>query len=56
MVIKACAIACDRSPSVKRIWDDQAIIEKGDIDISVAVKIDDGLITPIVKSADRKYF
>ena len=54
MVIKACAIACDRSPSVKRMWDDQVIIEKGDIDISVAVKIDDGLITPIVKSADRK--
>ena len=34
-------------------WTDEAIIQYDEVDISVAVAIPDGLITPIVKGADR---
>jgi pyruvate dehydrogenase E2 component (dihydrolipoamide acetyltransferase) len=35
-------------------WTEDAILRFNDIDISVAVAIPDGLITPIVKNADTK--
>ncbi|WP_207539377.1 pyruvate dehydrogenase complex dihydrolipoamide acetyltransferase [Sabulicella rubraurantiaca] len=54
LVIKACAVALRRHPSVNAAWTDDAILQFDDVDISVAVAIPDGLITPIVKQADRK--
>ena len=53
LIIKACAIALKRHPGVNATWTDEAIIQYDDVDISIAVAIPDGLITPIVKSADR---
>ena len=35
-------------------WTDEAIVLYDDVDISVAVSIPDGLITPIVRHADQK--
>ncbi len=54
LVIKACAVALRRHPGVNASWSDEAILHYGDVDISVAVAIPDGLITPIVRQADRK--
>ncbi len=53
LVIKACGVALRRHPGVNASWTDEAIIQYDEVDISVAVAIPDGLITPIVKSADR---
>jgi pyruvate dehydrogenase E2 component (dihydrolipoamide acetyltransferase) len=39
---------------VNASWSDDAIIQYHDVDISVAVSIPDGLITPIIRQADRK--
>jgi pyruvate dehydrogenase E2 component (dihydrolipoamide acetyltransferase) len=36
------------------MWTEDAILQLHDVDISVAVSIPDGLITPIVKNADIK--
>ncbi len=54
MLIKACAVTLVRVPKVNASYTDEAIIEYEDVDVSVAVSIPDGLITPIVRSAEKK--
>jgi pyruvate dehydrogenase E2 component (dihydrolipoamide acetyltransferase) len=54
LLIKAAAIAIRRVPKVNASWTDEAIVLYDDVDISVAVSIPDGLITPIVRKADQK--
>jgi pyruvate dehydrogenase E2 component (dihydrolipoamide acetyltransferase) len=53
-VIKAAALALKDVPGVNASWSDEAILRWSEIDISVAVSLEEGLITPIVKNADRK--
>lgn len=53
-VIKAAAIALRQVPEANAAWTDEAILMFDDVDISVAVATDGGLITPIVRQADRK--
>ncbi|MCQ4161934.1 2-oxo acid dehydrogenase subunit E2, partial [Roseomonas sp. GC11] len=54
LIIKAAARVLRQYPTVNASWTDDAIIQYHDVDISVAVSIPDGLITPIVKKADQK--
>ena len=54
LVIKAAAAALRRVPKVNASYTEDAIIVYDDIDISVAVSMPDGLITPIVRKADQK--
>ena len=54
LLIKAAAITLRRIPKVNAAWTDDGVALFHDIDISVAVSIPDGLITPIVRQADRK--
>jgi pyruvate dehydrogenase E2 component (dihydrolipoamide acetyltransferase) len=54
LIIKAAAITLRRIPKVNASFTEDAIALYDDVDISVAVSIPDGLITPIVRQADRK--
>ncbi|HUD59435.1 MAG TPA: pyruvate dehydrogenase complex dihydrolipoamide acetyltransferase [Acetobacteraceae bacterium] len=54
LVIKASAATLRRVPTVNAAWTDDAMVLFDDVDISVAVAIPDGLITPIVRRADQK--
>jgi len=54
LIIKACAIALRRVPAANASFTDDAMIRYHDVDISVAVAIPDGLITPIIRKADQK--
>ena len=54
LIIKAVAIAIRQKPAVNAYWGGDKVFELEDIDVSVAVAIDGGLITPIVRNADRK--
>jgi pyruvate dehydrogenase E2 component (dihydrolipoamide acetyltransferase) len=54
LVIKAAAVTLRRLPKVNASWTDEAAILYDDVDISVAVSIPDGLITPIIRKADQK--
>ncbi len=54
LVIKASAAALRRVPTVNAAWTDDGMALFDDVDISVAVAIPDGLITPIVRHADQK--
>ncbi|MCI5049947.1 MAG: pyruvate dehydrogenase complex dihydrolipoamide acetyltransferase [Rickettsiales bacterium] len=54
MIIKAVACSLRDKPECNASWYDDAIIQYNNVDVSVAVAIDGGLITPIVKNADQK--
>jgi pyruvate dehydrogenase E2 component (dihydrolipoamide acetyltransferase) len=53
-VIKAVALAMRRVPGVNASWGGDKLFQYRDIDVSVAVAIEGGLITPIVRKADQK--
>jgi pyruvate dehydrogenase E2 component (dihydrolipoamide acetyltransferase) len=54
MMIKAVAMSLAKVPQANCSWSDEAILVYNNVDISVAVAIEGGLITPIVKNADQK--
>ncbi len=54
LVIKAVAKALKKVPAANATWTDEEIIFYNNVDVSVAVAIDGGLITPIVRNADQK--
>jgi pyruvate dehydrogenase E2 component (dihydrolipoamide acetyltransferase) len=54
LIVKACAAALRQHPTVNSQYLGDRIRRFHTVDISVAVGTDDGLITPIVRNADRK--
>jgi pyruvate dehydrogenase E2 component (dihydrolipoamide acetyltransferase) len=54
LVIKACAIALTRVPECNAQFSPDAILVFKRIDISVAVAVPDGLVTPVIRNADTK--
>ena len=52
--IRAAALALRKVPAANASWSDEAVLQWDAVDIAVAVALEDGLITPIVKNADRK--
>ncbi|MDR1139517.1 MAG: pyruvate dehydrogenase complex dihydrolipoamide acetyltransferase [Rickettsiales bacterium] len=54
LIIKAVAFSMKKFPDVNSSWIDDKILRYANIDISIAVALEDGLITPIVKNADKK--
>lgn len=53
-VIRAASIALKRVPAANAVWTDAAILQCKQQDISVAVAIDGGLITPVIRNAGGK--
>ncbi|HEX9937215.1 MAG TPA: pyruvate dehydrogenase complex dihydrolipoamide acetyltransferase [Longimicrobium sp.] len=54
LVIKAVGAALRRHPWVNAAWTGDAIRFHDYVHIGVAVAVDEGLITPVIKDADRK--
>ncbi len=54
LIIKATAMALKKTPEANSSWTDDAILIYNNIDIAMAVAIDGGLITPIIRNADQK--
>lgn len=54
LIIKATAMSLKKVPEANSSWSDDAILIYNNVDISMAVAIDGGLITPIIKNADQK--
>jgi pyruvate dehydrogenase E2 component (dihydrolipoamide acetyltransferase) len=53
-VIRAAALALRQVPAANASWSEEAILQWDRVDIAVAVALEDGLITPIVRAADQK--
>jgi pyruvate dehydrogenase E2 component (dihydrolipoamide acetyltransferase) len=54
LVLKACAKALTRFPTANASWTGEAIQTHAEVHIGVAVSLPEGLITPVVRNADRK--
>lgn len=54
LIIKAAALSLRDKPDCNVSWYDDAMIRYSNVDVSVAVATDSGLITPIIKNADQK--
>ncbi len=54
IVVKACAVALKNHPQVNSQWNDEKIILYNNVHIGVAVGIEDGLVVPVIKNADKE--
>lgn len=54
LLIKVAAEALARHPEINASFEGDAIQRHGSVDIGIAVAVPDGLITPILRDADRK--
>jgi len=53
-IVKALALALARVPAANAVWAEDRILRFKSSDIGVAVAIDGGLVTPVVRHADGK--
>ena len=53
-MLKAAASAAVAQPKVNASFDGDAIIQYASVDLSVAIAVDDGLVTPVIRSAQEK--
>ncbi|MDZ7715689.1 MAG: dihydrolipoamide acetyltransferase family protein [Balneolaceae bacterium] len=54
IVVKASAMALRRHPAINSSWQEDTILEHGDVNVAVAVAIDEGLVTPVINHTDQK--
>jgi len=54
LVVKATAMALRRVPQVNSAWGGDHIVRHRQVHVAVAVAVDDGLFTPVVRNTDRK--
>ena len=53
LIVKAVALALRDVPAANATWGGDSILRHRTVDIAVAVAVDDGLLTPVVRDADR---
>ena len=53
-IIKSCALALQSIPTANAIWAEDKILQLKPSDIAVAVSVEDGLFTPVIRDADTK--
>jgi pyruvate dehydrogenase E2 component (dihydrolipoamide acetyltransferase) len=54
LIVKAAALALRRQPKVNVSLQGDRILQYGTADVGIAVAIEDGLITPVIRDADQK--
>jgi len=53
-VLKAAVMAAVKVPKVNASFDNDAIVQYADVDLGIAVAIEDGLLTPVIRAAQNK--
>jgi len=53
-IIKACALALQAVPNANAVWAGDRILKLNPSDVAVAVAVDGGLFTPVLRDADSK--
>ncbi len=52
-ILKAVSRALAESPSMNAAWTDQGIEQHGEVNLGMAVAVDDGLVVPVIRNADK---
>lgn len=53
-VVKAMINACEAVPAVNSAYNGDSIVEFANVGVSIAIAVEDGLVTPVVKNAQNK--
>jgi pyruvate dehydrogenase E2 component (dihydrolipoamide acetyltransferase) len=53
-ILKAVIRAAQAQPAINASWDGDAIVKFKSVGLSVAIAIEDGLVTPVIKQAEKK--
>jgi pyruvate dehydrogenase E2 component (dihydrolipoamide acetyltransferase) len=53
-ILKGAVVAAVREPKVNAAFDGDAVIHYGDVNLAVAVAIEEGLVTPVIRAAQNK--
>lgn len=53
-ILKAVIRAAQAVPAVNAAWDGDAVVKYKHVGLSVAIAVEDGLLTPVIKDADTK--
>ncbi len=53
LIIKAAADALTRHPEVNAAWGGESIVRHGGVHVGMAVAVEEGLITPVLRAADQ---
>lgn len=54
LLIRACAVVLRAHPEVNSSWGGDHLVRHARINVGCAVSLDDGLIVPVIRDADRK--
>ncbi|MBK9736097.1 MAG: pyruvate dehydrogenase complex dihydrolipoamide acetyltransferase [Saprospiraceae bacterium] len=54
LIVKACAVSLRKHPAINSSWMGDKITYHKDINIGVAVAVEDGLLVPVINNADAK--
>jgi 2-oxoisovalerate dehydrogenase E2 component (dihydrolipoyl transacylase) len=52
-VAKAVIVALRQHPTLNATWTDEGVLLRRDINLGIAVALDDGLVVPVIRAADR---
>ena len=52
--MRAAVLACGSVPAVNASFQGDSIYQYGEVNLSVAVAVDEGLVTPVIRSAQNK--
>ena len=53
-IIKSCALALQSVPTANAIWAEDKILQLKPSDVAVAVSVEDGLFTPVIRDTETK--
>lgn len=53
-ILKSVIRSAQAQPAINAAWDGDAIVKFKSVGLSVAIAIDDGLVTPVIKQAEKK--
>ena len=52
-ILKAVGLALAESPAMNASWTDKGIEQHGEVNLGMAVAVDDGLVVPVIRNADK---
>ncbi|MDN5796257.1 MAG: 2-oxo acid dehydrogenase subunit E2 [Intrasporangium sp.] len=54
LLVKACSVVLRAHPEVNTFWGGDHLLTRANVNVGIAVAIDQGLIVPVIRDADRK--
>ena len=53
VLARACALALGSHPSLNALWTEEGLLQMQDVNLGIAVALEDGLVAPVLLAADK---